>query len=101
MKIVSVDLHSDHIKRNSEWIKVAKELYDAQQMKKHFTSIALSLSDKLKKLSNNENSKGGEFLYTAIMTKGGVEYSLIPELQNVDLEQYRKESTMRWKLSKI
>lgn len=52
-------------------------------------------------LSDGKNCKTDSFKATKFRVKGSVEYQKIPELQNVNLELYRKESREQWRFSKI
>jgi hypothetical protein len=44
---------------------------------------------------------GGGIELQRITKKGSIEYDNIPELDFVDLEKYRKESSEYWKISEI
>ena len=46
--------------------------------------------------ANGRNTRGGGLLMTRTYPKGRVDYSAIPELEDVDLEQYRKPSRETW-----
>jgi putative phage-type endonuclease len=47
--------------------------------------------------SKGRNAQGCGIKLTKSMTKGAVEYGKIPELENVDLEKYRKASYIKWR----
>lgn len=49
-------------------------------------------------LSMGKNSKGSGISLKKSTRKGLVDYSKIPQLEGVDLEMYRKESTSTWKI---
>jgi len=100
-KTVEVNLYADHQKQSQEWIDLAKELHETKQMLKHYKLQEAKLRDKLKALSNNKSSVGGEYVFTAIERLGNINYKEIPELKTVDLDLYRKESYLSWKLTKI
>jgi hypothetical protein len=101
MKIIDIELNPDHEDRGGEWLEVANMLHKKQIMKKHFAHQELELLKRLKELSEDCSSKGGDFVFTKIVSKGNIDYSKIKELKKVDLEQYRKEDIAKWKLTKI
>jgi len=101
MKILNVDMYPSHIERDMDWAEVAESLYEAQKMKKHFAQVELELLTKLKTLSENLSSKAGNFIFTTTRTRAAVDYNSIPELEGVNLEDYRKPDITRWKLTKI
>ena len=101
LKTVAVNLHADHTERGQKWISIALKLHEAQQMKKHFASIESELRANLEELSEDESSKGGDFVFTRFMSKGAVQYKEIPELSGVDLDSYRKPGYTKWKLTKV
>lgn len=47
--------------------------------------------------SEGRNARGHGIKLTKSMTKGNVEYSKIPQLEDVDLEKYRKPSYVKWR----
>lgn len=88
-------------KRDQEWEEAAKELYTIKEQRKYLQAVEIRLTSKLKSLSNDKNSRGNEFTFYAVTQKGLVDYSSIPELKNVDLEQYRKAERQAWYLKEI
>lgn len=98
---IAIETNSDHIARQSDWISIARELYKLHQIRKELAKEEKKLQQKLLILSNNKNSKGGGFLFTCILRKGSVDYAQVKELQGIDLEPYRKDSVVTWKLSKV
>ena len=101
MKTLQIDMHPEHTEQGGDWIATATQLHDAQIMKKHFASIELTLFHQLKNMSENDSSKGGDFVFTRGSAPAKIDYKLIEELENVDLEPYRKPRVDRWKLTKI
>jgi hypothetical protein len=84
---------------NTQWNQVASQLFDAKQERKRFEDIEASLQKKLIILSNDKTTIGDRFLFVKDFRKGSISYELIPELINVNLEQYRKSEVPMWKLS--
>ena len=94
--------YTDHVKRRRpEWNEVAKKLFEAKEMKRYYAQLEKDLSDKLKKLSENRSSMSNEFVFTAVDLPGRVSYKDIPELKDVDMDQYRGIDIVSWRLKKI
>lgn len=91
----------DITKQNAQWISVAREAYKAQQLRKEYDKIEKKLKEKLKALSDFENSCGGGFEFKKIVRQGSIAYKEIPELKHIDLELYRKDNTESWVLKKV
>lgn len=51
---------------------------------------------KLIELCDGESSEGSLVSVALQSQKGAIDYEAIPELKNVDIEQYRGKTTMRW-----
>lgn len=91
----------EFIKQSKAWENVAKEAYKAQKKRKEYEELEKKLLEQLKEVSSNECSEYGEFRFQKIERKGSIDYSIIPGLRCVDLEQYRQqEPTICWKLFK-
>jgi len=88
-------------RKGIKWISKAEKLYDIKSQIKNLYEKADLLMEELKELSNNKSAFGGNFLFMLSFRKGGIDYEVIPELKQVDLEQYRKEQVAMWKLDKI
>lgn len=57
-----------------------------------------SLNEQIVALCEDKPTKGLGVRIERNMVKGSVEYSKIPELNGVDLDAYRKPSTIRWRI---
>jgi hypothetical protein len=86
---------------NKEWLKIAKKLYEIKKVLKEYEKIEKELSQELKILSDYKSAMGGKYIYEATTRQGNVDYMAIPQLAKVNLEKYRKEDTLVWKLFKI
>jgi len=53
----------------------------------------------LKEICNEQNAQGHGIKYTRFMRKGSIDYSKIPQLKDVDLEVYRGNPSLVWRLS--
>lgn len=77
---------------------VALELHKAKQTRKYFEMVEKQLLDKLLAITNHSVYKGTKYELQAKERLGSVNYSIIPELRNVNVNLYRKESTVAWHL---
>lgn len=93
-------LYECHIRRGSEWDEVAKTVFKAKEMRKYWETKEKDLIKKLKRLSENKDSIGREFVFSGVSRVGAVDYKLVPELIGVDLEPYRKSDTISWSIKK-
>ena len=84
----------------SNWSKTAEKLYQIKNTIKRLQQLEAGLATKLKKLSFYEDASDGVFILTKSVRRGHIEYSFIPELSCVDLEQYRKAPVAVWTLTK-
>lgn len=82
------------------WTNVANEAWQARKQRMHFEKVEKDLFDKLKVLSNNQETSMGGFLFKYIVRKGPIDYGAIPVLQGLDLEPFRKTDSFVWKLEK-
>ena len=51
-------------------------------------------------LSGGSNSKGGGISLCQVSRKGAVDYAKVPELRGVNLEPYRKASSISWRITR-
>jgi len=89
------------IERNGEWEAVAKEAFELAKKRKYYGEQEKKLLAILRTMSEQKNSAGGEFMFISITRQGSVNYTLIPQLKGLDLEVYRKDEVVSWKLTKI
>ncbi len=83
------------------WIRTADELFKIGQKRKRLDKKYKSLSNELRKRSENKTTKKGRYKYRLISRKGAIDYHQIPELEEVDLETYRKDPVDTWKLEVV
>lgn len=81
----------DWVDAASAWIKAKKDLEEAEELEKICREGLLFLS-------GDKSCKGGGIRVSKIFAKGAVDYSKIEALKSIDLEPYRKPSTMRWRV---
>ena len=80
------------------WLETAKRAYKAQQLRKMYEKEEKELLESLKSFSLDQSTSHGNFAFIKAVRQGSVDYSAIPELEGVDLNKYRKESSSVWKL---
>lgn len=91
---------NDYIERDDElWDIYASQWKNTIQKIKELELQEKELRNELIYLSGESNSKGAGISLCKINRKGSVDYSKIPELMNVDLEQYRKPQSTCWRIN--
>ena len=90
----------------TEWQEVSNEIQDLIAEKKasksrikEIEAREAKLTDILVAISKGENAEGNGIKLELASRRGLVDYSIIPELESVDLEKYRKASSEYWKVS--
>ena len=77
-----------------EWKCVVDELKSLEKKEE-------DLRQQLIFLSGECNTRGGGLSLCKVIRKGNVDYSRIPELSKVDLDQYRKPSSASWRITSV
>ena len=85
---------------DAQWNATASRLYKAQEEKRDIEAYIQVMKADLVKLSKKKNTCGDEYYFQQQEMIGSIQYGLIPELNNVDLNQYRKDKTSFWKIYK-
>ena len=86
---------------NEAWSQNAKQLHNIRIQIKELEEIENELRNKLIALSDGQTRQDDTFVFEMYTRKGSVDYSKIPVLKTIDLEEYRKESMACWKLNLI
>lgn len=90
----------DYIERNDAlWSQCASKWKAIIDSIKQLEKEEEELRKQLIFLSGESNSKGGGISLCQVNRRGNIEYARIPELQGVDLEQYRKDSINTWRIT--
>jgi hypothetical protein len=89
------------IKRDEGWVNKAKEVYAIQEKRRQLEKLEAIMMAELKSVSEEKNSHGGGFILESYERAGNVEYGKIPELKTVNLERYRKEPVVVWRLKNL
>lgn len=87
------------IKDDPLWYQAACEWRMASVRLKEAEELEAEIRKKLIFLSQNRNSVGCGVRLTKSHRKGSVDYSKIPEIQDLDLEKYRKPSIESFRIS--
>lgn len=90
----------DYIERKDAlWQKYASDWKTINRELKELIGLEQEIRENLIFLSGESNSKGGGISLCQIERKGNVDYSVIPALKGLDLEQYRKASSKSWRIN--
>lgn len=93
---------NDYIERNDDtWIEQVTKWKSLTASIKDLETQEEELRKRLIFLSGESNTRGGGISLCQVTRKGNVDYTKIPELKKIDLEQYRKPSTMSWRITVI
>lgn len=98
---INKSFFTDYEERDLVWENLATEYYTQSLLAKSATQKAEDLKKALITLSRGKNSMRGNFVFTKTLRKGAVQYALIPELQEVNLEVYRAPEVESWSIKKI
>ena len=102
LKLIPPDLlDKDYENKDEDWDSIARERWQVMLKLKELKKVDDELMARLVSCSNNKNSKSSGFKFTKYAIKGRVDYDLIPQLKEIDLERYRKESSFGWRLSQL
>lgn len=89
----------DHVERDDAiWKECARRWRDVVANIKILEKQEEDLRNQLIFLSGETNSRGGGISLCQVTRKGNIQYDKIPELKDVDLDKYRKESTSTWRI---
>ncbi len=91
-------IKGDFVEKDSVFSDFCENYCDLQEKRKAIDEELLFTFKKMVSIANNENSFHGKFYLKKHDRKGCVDYSSIPELDDVDLDSYRKKGCEFWKL---
>jgi hypothetical protein len=91
-----------YVRRDEEevWVQVAANLIAVQNHIKVLEEQEERWRNQLIFLSGGSNSKGGGISLCQVSRKGAVDYAKVPELRGVNLEPYRKASSISWRITR-
>lgn len=91
----------DYQEMDDAWEEMAEELYSLEERIKRQQQKAKEMKEEMKRLSDFKPSKKGDYMLVSSRKPGNIDYTLIPELQEVNLECYRKSEIVAWTLKKV
>lgn len=99
-KIPPEPSESDYVERNdllweqyaSKWKSVTSSLKELEKEQEELRKQLIFLSGEL-------NTKGAGLSLCQVQRAGNVDYSKIPQLKGIDLDQYRKASSNSWRIT--
>jgi hypothetical protein len=90
---------SDYTDRNdTEWVDLAQQIMDIDSRIEDLSSQKEVLRTHLIEISGDVSCRGAGIILIKSLRRGNVDYAKIPQLKDVDIEQYRKPSTESWTL---
>lgn len=92
---------SDIEREDPEWCKLSQKWLEIRHQMHLLEAEEKTLRDAIIQLAGDQNVTGGGLRVKRLTRKGLVQYAQIPELQNVDLEKYRKEPLTVWHLQPL
>lgn len=100
-RLVNFDLPEDsHIMRDdADWRTLAEEFLSAKEMAEMAEVRLKYCRERLIEAAGDSSCKGFGVTATRYLSKGTVDYKAIPELERVDLNQYRKKSKEAWRVA--
>jgi putative phage-type endonuclease len=91
----------EDMEHNSEWDFLISNYLQARRDSKLFKEKEELLKEAILELAAGKDSKGKGVVLSRQLVKGNIDYKLIPELQYVDLEQYRSSPYSKWVIKEI
>ena len=93
-------IERDYITReDNEWRQLTEQWISADSQLNYYAEEEKLARQKLIQHTGQYNTKGFGYQVKKMLRKGSVDYAIIPELENVDLDQYRKENSYYYKIS--
>lgn len=77
---------------SKKWLYLSEKMNELEKEKEEVRKNIIQIS-------NGKISKGYGLTVTKVLRKGNVDYNLVPELNGIDLEPYRKPPIESWKIS--
>lgn len=94
-----MDKDLDDLSTNREAFDIGLELAEIQTRAKMDEMKEKTLRARLKEICNGRSCKVGDFRFVKFSRRGTVDYSLIPELQNVPLDKFRRPNVESWRFT--
>lgn len=92
----------DYIRRDEKaWLDASKKWLTIHEQLVTLGKEEKALRESLIQMAGVHNAIGGGIRVTRSLRKGNIQYRKVPELQDLDLEQYRKEPSEVWRLTAV
>ena len=82
------------------WVELANKAWEARKKRKMYEAAEELAFKELMEASAGRKSFGGGFILSSTQRLGSIDYANVPELEQVDLQAYRKAPVVIWKLEK-
>lgn len=79
------------LEASMKWKTINEKLKELEKQEKDVRNTLISMC-------HNKNTKGGGLKIFPCVRKGNIDYGLVPVLNGLNLELYRKESTKYWRI---
>lgn len=86
-------------RKDADWTSTANEWKSVHLQIQHLQKREEELRNDLIELSGKHSSQGAGLKLSKVIKRGLVDYKAIPELSNVNLDQYRKAPSESWRLT--
>lgn len=94
-------IDKDFIHRNDEiWKETANKWLEINSKMKSLEKEEKEIRDLLLKMADGRNIKGAGISISKVNRKGSVDYNSIPELKKINLNEYRKDNIISFKISR-
>lgn len=84
---------------SDQYAAIYTEKKELQDKLARIESIEENIRKELILLADQKSARGAGIKLSKFIRRGHIDYSRVPQLDGVDLEPYRKESTKSWKIS--
>lgn len=88
----------DMKREDEQWVEISHKWLTIHREIAIMEAEERALREMLIQMAGTQNVTGGGVRLTRSLRKGSIQYSQIPELEQVDLEKYRKEPVEMWRL---
>ena len=85
---------------DQEWKGLELEYMGITEQEKEISREKERVLSRMKELAGDRTAYGPSLMLSKYQRKGNIEYGKIPELSSVNLENYRKEPTICWRVNK-
>lgn len=85
------------LRENQSWLRLENALFSVRNRKKLIEEEEDMIKKAMIDQCQGQASRGYRFKIAPVEIEGRVDYEAIPELKNVNLDQYRKPSSLQWR----